>query len=472
MLLVTANRKLKMRTTFKIFVICVAALSLAGCDTIKSLHSQYESQATVPADVYGKDVNIGTDSTSLAQVSWREFFTDPLLQQLIETALVHNTDINSARLAVEQSQASLEAAKQGFFPSVYFSPSASIATFGNSAASKTYNLPLQVNWDIDAFGSIKSQKRKSEVVLLQAEAREQAVRANIISAVAQQYSTLLLLDQQLEILLATDSLWNISLETQKILWENGKSYSTAVNQMESSYLNVKTSIVDAQRNIRQVENAICRLLAITPQHIERSRLGSYALPRRFDTGVPAMLLQNRPDVKLADLAMAEAFYNTQAARAAFFPSISLQGIAGWTNSAGAGVTNPGKILLNAVASLAQPIYAQGKLKANLKINQLTQEDLMNRYVQTVIDAGSEVNEALADCQAAVEKHVFYHRQVAVLKDAYKGTHELMDNGKASYLEVLTAQESLLNAQLNEAMNMYNGALGIIALYIALGGATQ
>ena len=462
----------QMKTSFKIIVISVAALSLAGCSTIKSLHSEYQSQATVPADVYGDAINLLGDSASLADVSWREFFTDPLLQRLIETALVRNTDINSARIAIQQSEASLAAAKQAFFPSVYFSPSGSISSYGGSAASKTYNLPLQVNWDIDAFGSIKSQKRKSEVVLLEAQAQEQAVQANIVSAVAQQYSSLLLLDQQLEILMATDSLWNISLETQKILWENGKSYSTAVNQMESSYLSVKTSIVDTRRNIRQVENAICRLLAITPQHIERSRLGQYSLPRRFETGVPAMLLRNRPDIKLADYAMAEAFYNTQAARAAFYPSVNLTGLAGWTNSAGGGVVNPGKILLNAVASLAQPIYAQGKLKTNLKINQLAQEDLMNRYVQTVIDAGSQVNEALADCQAAVEKHDYYHRQVAVLKDAYKGTHELMDNGKASYLEVLTAQETLLNAQLNEAVNMYNGAQALIALYIALGGATH
>lgn len=461
-----------MRTTIKIIAFCLAVLSLSGCDTIKGLHSEYKSQATVPADVFGRGVDMKLDSTTVAILSWREFFIDPLLQQLIDTALARNTDINSARIAIQQSEASLAAAKQAFFPSVVLAPSGSVGSFGGSAASWTYNLPLQVNWDIDAFGSIKSKKRKAEAVLKQAQIAEQAVRANIISAVAQQYSTLLLLDQQLEILLATDSLWDISLETQKILWENGKSYSTAVNQMESSYLNVKTSIVDTRNNIRQMENALCCLLAIPPQHIERSHLGIYALPRRFDTGVPAQLLQNRPDIKLADLAMEEAFYNTQAARAAFFPSISLQGVAGWTNSAGSMVVNPGKILLNAVASLAQPIYAQGKLKANLKISQLTQEDLMNQYVQTVIEAGSEVNDALADCQAAVEKHGYYQRQVAVLKDAYKGTHELMDNGKASYLEVLTAQETLLNAQLNEATNMYNGAQALIALYIALGGATR
>ena len=455
-----------------IIILCVAALSLAGCNTLKSLHSEYKSQATVPADVFGENVTLTGDSTSMAELSWREFFTDPLLQRLIDTALIRNTDINSARIAIQQSEASLAAAKQAFFPSVFFSPSGAISSYGGSAAAKTYNLPLQVNWDIDAFGSIKSNKRKSEVMLLQAKTAEQAVKANIISAVAQQYCTLLLLDQQLEILMATDSLWNISLETQKTLWENGKSYSTAVNQMEASYLNVKTSIVDTRRNIRQVENAICSLLAITPQHIERSHLGTYTLPQQFKTGVPAMLLQYRPDVKLADYAMAAAYYDTQAARAAFYPSISLQGLAGWTNDAGGAIVNPGKILLNAMASLTQPIYAQGKLKANLKINQLAQEDMMNKYVQTVIDAGNEVNEALADCQAAIEKHDYYHRQVQVLKDAYRGTHELMDNGKAIYLEVLTAQETLLNAQLNEAINMYNGAQGIIALYIALGGATR
>jgi len=461
-----------MKTSFNIIAICVVALSLAGCNTIKSLHSEYKSQATVPADVFGQNVSLTGDSTSIAELSWREFFTDPLLQRLIDTALVRNTDINAARIAIQQSEASLAAAKQAFFPSVFFSPSGSIASFGGSAAAKTYNVPLQVNWDIDAFGSIKSNKRKSEILLMRAKTAEQAVKANIISAVAQQYCTLLLLDQQQEILMATDSLWKISLETQKILWENGKSYSTAVNQMESSYLNVKTSIVDNRRNIREVENAICSLLAITPQHIERAHLGSYSLPKSLEMGVPAMLLQYRPDIRMADYAMAEAFYDTQAARAAFYPSISLQGLAGWTNNAGDAIVNPGKILLNAVASLTQPIYAQGKLKANLKINQLEQEKLMNQYVQTVIDAGNDVNEALADYQAAIEKHDYYHRQVEVLKDAYRGTHELMDNGKAIYLEVLTAQETLLNAQLNEAVNMYNGAIGVIALYIALGGATR
>ena len=189
-------------------------------------------------------------------------------------------------------------------------------------------------------------------------------------------------------------------------------------------------------------------------------------------GVPATMLEQRPDIRMANHAMEEAFYNTQAARSAFFPSITLTGTAGWTNSAGEMIVNPGKLLLTAVGQLTQPIFARGKLTANLKINKLTYEDLQSKYVQTVIDAGNQVNEAMADCESAQEKYGYYRRQVEVLYDAYTGTHELMDNGKANYIEVLTAQEDLLRAQLNEAANLYNGAQGIIALYIALGGGAK
>lgn len=439
---------------------------LSGC----GIYNKYQSTAEVPANAYGDDV-VNTDGTQLADMSWREFFSDPLLQQLIDTALVRNTDLNSARITVEKAQSSLRAAKLAYLPSLYFSPSGSLSSFDNGPVSKAYDLSLQMSMDLDVFGSITSQKRRSKAVLLQAQAQEEAIRANLVSSVAQHYILLLVLDRQMEILTSTDSLWNASLETQKSLWENGKSYSTAVNQMESSYLNVKTQLVDTKRNIRQVENALCRLLAITPQHIQRKRWGSYELPRRFSVGVPAQLLTRRPDVRIAEHAMEEAFYNTQAARSAFYPSITLQGALGWTNNVGV-VMDPGKLLWTAVASLTQPIFARGRLLTNLKVSKLTQEDVRNKYVQTVIDAGNQVNEAMADCQTALEKDSYYKRQVAVLHEAYNGTHELMDNGKASYLEVLTAQESLLSAQLSEAMNLYDGSQALIALYIALGGGTR
>ncbi|MBR1804257.1 MAG: TolC family protein [Muribaculaceae bacterium] len=450
-------------TILSVFV----GLVLTNC----GLYKTYESNGQIPSDVMGINVVDSLQAGSPVMLSWREFFTDPLLQRLIDSALVHNTDLNSARIAVEKSEVSLKMAKQAILPSLFFSPSGTIATF-NGNTSKTYNLPLQVSWDPGQVGSYTNKKRAAKAVLLQAQAREDAVRANLISAVAQEYCLLQLLDRQLEILTLTDSLWGASLEAQKVLWENGKVYSTAVNQFESSCLDVKTQIVDAHRNIRGVENDICQLLAISPQHIERSRWGSYSIPQLAKGGISASMLQLRPDIRLADHAMEEAYYNMQVARSAFFPGISLSGSAGWTNSAGGAVINPGKFLLSILGSLTQPLFARGQLKGNLKIAKLTQEELRNQYVQTVIDAGNQVNEALADCQAASEKHGYYQRQVEVLHAAYYGTHELMDNGKASYLEVLTAQETLLKAQLNEAVNMYDAAQSVIELYIALGGAIR
>ena len=477
-----------------IFIVTAVSMTLTGC----GLYNKYEQKTEAPADAFGilSDGNgnysppsqggAGGES-SIAQMSWREFFTDPLLQQLIEQVLASNTDLNSARIAVEKSEASLKAARLAYLPSLAFAPQGTLSSFDGSAPAKTYNLQLQTSWDIDVFGSITNKKRAAKAVLLQAQLAEESTRANLISTTAQQYYRLQMLDRQLEILTMTDSLWAASLEMQKAMWENGKAYSTAVNQLESSWLSVKTQLVDIRRSIRATENAICKLLGITPQPISRNKWGSAALhhpdakgdtgQRMFDTqflkiGVPASMLERRPDIRLANAAMEEAFYNTQTARASFFPGITLSGTLGWTNNSGAGIVNPGKLLWNAVGQLTQPIFQRGSIKANYKIKQLTEEDLQKKYVQTVIEAGNQVNETLADCQTAREKHQYYHRQVEVLNEAYVGTHELMDNGKASYLEVLTAQESLLSAQINEVSNMYNGARAVIALYVALGGGTK
>ncbi len=468
-----------------IIIVAAVSLMLTGC----GIYNKYEQKTPTPADAFGvsQDVKQASGEQSMAQMSWREFFTDPMLQQLIEQVLANNTDLNSARIAVEKSQASLTAAKLAYLPALSLAPQGTLSSWDKGAFSKTYDLPLQVSMDIDVFGSITNKKRAAKAVLLQAQMQKEAIRANLISTTAQQYFMLQVLDRQLEILLQTDSLWNKSLETEQALWENGKAYSTAVNQMEASYLSVKTQIVDIRRNIRSVENAICQLLAATPQHINRQKWGSSMLhhaeaqgdadQRMFDTkylhlGVPAMMLENRPDIRMANHAMEEAFYNTAAARSAFYPSITLSGSAGWTNNAGVAIVDPGKLLVNFIGSLTQPIFARAKLIANKKIAKLTEEDLQKKYVQTVINAGNQVNEAMADCMAAREKHGYYQRQVNVLREAYTGTHELMDNGKASYLEVLKAQESLLDAQLAQANNMYDAAKAVIALYIALGGGGE
>ncbi len=454
-------------------IILLAALVLSSCGVYK----KYQSQNEAPQNLFGEvpEEMLNEQIKKAADLSWREFFTDPLLQELIDSALVRNTDLAAARLSIEQAQASLKAAKLAYLPSLSLAPSGGIGgsyglSSGISGASYSYSIPLQLDWSIGISGSVTVNKRKANAVLLQAEASREVTQANLISTVAQLYYQLMLLDKELEILIATDSLWDESLETERALWENGQAYSTAVNQMESSNLSVKQQIVDAKRSIRSAENSLCKILAITPQTVRRNSWGQFELPQRFSTGVPSVLLENRPDIKLANHTLEEAFYNTAAARAQFYPSFSLSGLLNWTNQ---GFTaDPAGLLMKLLGTLSQPIFQQGKLRAQLKIAKFNQEKKLGDYVQAVINAGNEVNEALADCQVARDKYVLLQRQVEVLQDAYNGTHELMNNGKASYIEVLTAQESLLSAQLNEAENLYNGAVGLISLYIALGGATK
>ena len=462
-----------MRHAIKICILYSVLCILSSCGVYK----KYQSQNEAPDDLFGRGDSIAkaASESSIAEISWREFFTDPLLQDLIDSALTRNTDMLAAKSAVLQAQASLKAAKLAFLPSLNLNPQAGVSTrmFGSAGSGTglnySYQIPLQLDWNIGISGSVTVNKRKAQAVLEQAEAAREATQANLIATVAQYYFELLMLDKELNILIETDSLWEESLETERALWENGQAYSTAVNQMESSCMSVKTQIVDTRRSILAAEGELCKLLRITPQPVARTAWGEYRLPERFSTGVPATLLENRPDIKVADRMLAEAFYNTASARAQFYPSFSLTGLLGWVGENGA---DPGALLMKLAGSLMQPIFAQGKLQAQLKIAKLNQEDKLMDYIQTVIKAGNQVNAALADCQVVKDKDVLYKRQVAVLHDAYNGTHELMNAGKASYIEVLTAQESLLSAQLSEAENLYNGATSLIGLYIALGGATK
>ena len=469
-----------MKRLSNIIVAAAVSMMLTGC----GLYNKYEKTVQEPDNAFGttQDITSATSETTIADLSWREFFTDPLLQQLIEQALANNTDLNTARINVEKSELSLRTKKLAFLPSLYFSPQGSLSSFDGAKATKSYTLPLDISWEIDVFGSMRNKKRAAQAALLQSQMTEESTRSNLVSQVAQQYFYLQLLDREMDILIETDSLWKASLDTQQALYENGQAYSTAVNQQEASWLDVKAQIVTIKRAIRSTENEICSLLCITPQHIERTHWGAGEVyhsategqrlfeARYLKIGVPAMMLERRPDIRLANYYIEEAFYNVQAARAAFYPSITLSGELGWSNNSG--FVNPAKFLWSIFGQLSQPIFARGQINANYKISKLTEENLKKKYVQTVIDAGNEVNEALADCLAARDNHQYYHRQVEVLHEAYIGTHELMDNGKAKYLEVLTAQESLLSAQLNEATNLYNGAQAVISLYIALGGGTK
>ena len=231
-------------------------------------------------------------------------------------------------------------------------------------------------------------------------------------------------------------------------------------------------MLDIKQQIREVENSLSILLGDVPDAIDRGKLEGQDFPQELAVGVPLQLLSRRPDVKSAELSLAQAFYSTNSARSAFYPSITLSGTAGWTNSAGSMIINPGKLLLSAVGSLTQPLFNKGLNMAQLKIAKAQQEEAKLSFQQALLNAGSEVNNALTQVQVARDKTELRDGQITSLETAVRSTQLLMRHGNSTYLEVLTAQQSLLSAQLTQIADRFDEIQGIINLYQALGGGRE
>lgn len=450
----------------------IALLTITALLSSCSVYKKYESKTSAPEGLFGAEAEtvLLQQEASLADLSWREFFKDPVLQAHIDSALVKNVDIRIAKGKVEQAEIALKQARLAYIPTFNVNLSGSVSSLNVAKPSYDTSLPLQVSWQPDLFFSITNAKRRAKALYNQSLDMEEITKINVISSVAQQYLMLQSLDRQLEILYQSEQNWNKLLDIQKALMENGMAYSTAVNQMESSLLNVKAKVEDCKKQIIEMESSLCTLLGIIPQHIKRSPWNMFQVPDRFGLGIPALILTRRADVRSAERNLEAAFYNTASARSAFFPRITLEGLAGWNYNAGA--VDPHSFLLKAAASLLMPLFNQGKLRAQLKIAKIQQEDAAIELAQTILKAGNQVNSALARCQVAIRKNNIYDKQIEVLTNASEGTKELMINGKTRYLEVLTAEEGLLNAQISEALNNYDSALAVIQLYIALGGCAK
>ena len=261
-------------------------------------------------------------------------------------------------------------------------------------------------------------------------------------------------------------------DLQRALMQAGLANEAAVSQMEAAYYQVKNSVLDLEEQINQVKTSRSTLLAETPRDYQRGTLQEQQFPTDFSVGVPVQLLSGRPDVRSAERALEAAFYTTNAARSAFYPSITLSGSAGWTNSAGSMIVNPGKVLATAVASLTQPLFAQGKLTAQLKIAKAQQEQASLSFQQALLNAGAEVNDALSGYQTSHAKSDLLSKQVEAQQKALRSTSLLMEHGNTTYLEVLTARQSLLAAQLSQTANRFSEIQSLITLYQALGGGQE
>ena len=451
-------------------------LSLTLVFSSCGLYSNYERKNVdqIMQNLYRDSVAaanaLQADTTSLGDRPWQEVFTDPLLQRLIYTALEKNSDLRSADLTVRQAESGLRVSRLAFYPQISIGANGTVSSWDFGKASKIYNFPLQASWQIDAFGTLRNAKKQSEVALEQTKVARQATQTAIIAAVANLYYTLEMLDEQLATTKATGEICDKNVQAMELMKQAGYTNSAAVSQSKANYLTLLASIPKLQASITSAENSLCALLHEAPHEIERGKLADASFPDEFSVGIPLQLLAARPDVRIAELQMAYAFYGVLGARGEFYPKLTLSGSGAWTNNSGMGLVNPGKILANAVASLVQPLFAQGKLKANLDIAKAQQEDAQIKFEQALLNAGNEISSALADYHALQQKIETDKQLVGELTNTAEVTEFVFRNDNSvSYLETLVAQQNLLQAQLNLISDRFDLLQTGITIYQALGG---
>ena len=448
----------------KIMILATTAAMLSSC----GIYTKYKPAETVPDSLYGANVEIA-DTANFGNSDWKEIFTDSYLQIYIDQALQNNTDYQSAQLRIEEAKATLLSSKLAFLPSFSLAPQGTISSFDSQKATKSYELPVTASWELDIFGRMRNSKKQAQALYAQSVDYKQAVRSQLIANVANTYYTLLMLDEQLKLSEETAEAWKETVGAARALMDAGQYNEAGVSQMEATYYSVQASVVDLKEQINQTQNTLALLLAETPRNYERGKLADQVMPDDLSIGVPLQMLSNRPDVRSAERSLEAAFYVTNQARSAFYPSIVLSGSAGWTNAAGSIIVNPAKFIATAVGQLTMPLFNRGQNIAQLRIAKAQQEEASLSFQQTLLNAGAEVNDALTAYQSSKSKTELYQKQVESLEKTVTSTSLLMEYGTTNYLEVLTARQSLLNAQLTQVSNRFTEIQSVISLYQALGG---
>ncbi|HBJ77348.1 MAG TPA: multidrug transporter [Porphyromonadaceae bacterium] len=452
----------------KYFTYLSVLLFLSSCGVL----SNYKPEKEVSSNLYGEK-ELPTDTlNNISKLSWRELFKDTILQGLIEKGLENNIDLKTTQLKVEEAhQVARVAGAIAYLPSVSLTPQGTLAGTYVDAPSKTYNLAATVNWELDILTKV-NERKNTKALYQQAKDYEQAVKTQLIAQIASTYYNLLMLDTQLSISEEMLSSAKKMLSSTKALMEAGTGTDVAVAQMEASCRSIEVSVLSLKEAINKTENLMSLLLAETPHRIERGKLEEQIFPDEVFVGVPLDILGNRPDVRMAEHALEAAFYATNKARASFYPSINLTGATGWTNTTGTEIFNPGEFLWKAVGTLTQPLFQKGQLVAKLKIAKAQQEEAKLAFHKSLLQAGIEVNEAMEKYQTSSQKAIALESQVKSMERAYRATSLLMDYGNTTYLEVLSAQQNYLSAQLTQVSNNVDRIDGIISLYQALGGGQE
>ncbi|MFV9551691.1 efflux transporter outer membrane subunit [Algibacter sp. PT7-4] len=421
--------------------------------------------------------NLPTDSISIAEVSWKTLFTDQYLQEYIEEGLKNNMDV---RIALQQIVAAMAYAKQG---KAGYMPTLSVggnytrqefsenSQFGSifSGGLDTYDITANLSWEADIWGKIRSNKRATQAAYLQSVAGHQVVKTQLVSSIANTYYNLLALDAQLEITKQTILTRQSGVETIKALKDAGQVTQVAVDQNIAQFNNAKALQVDIEVAIFKTENALSILLGKSPQHFDRSRLDIQNINQDIVLGVPVALLSNRPDVMAAEYGLINSFELTNVAKSNFYPSLTLTASGGLQSLQLDNLFNTNSLFANLVGGLTQPLFNQRKIKTQKEVALAQQEQALLQFKKTLLVAGNEVSNALFSYKSETKKFEFRKNEVEALRTAETNSDELLKNGYANYLDLLTARESVLNAELNIIDSQLQQLISIVDLYEALGG---
>lgn len=457
----------------KIMIFATVTLLMSSCGVYnKYERPEVDTKGLIRDAVSDVDTLAVQDTASFGNLPWRSVFTDPHLRILIEQGLEKNANLQNAALTVQMYETMLKAAKLAFLPAIQFGSQNGMGTISTiytdpSVTTKSYTLPVSASWTLDLFGNILSQKRSTQMKLLGYKDYQMAVRAQVIGGIANSYYTLLMLDRQLEIVTEMSAMSKETWEMMKLQYNLGRVRSTSVQSAEASYLSTLTQANEFRRQIRATENALSLLIGQAGQQIPRTTLAEQYLPSEFSTGVGIALLKNRPDVHNAEMNLAACFHDVQTARSQFYPNITIGAQGAFTNQNG--VFNPGKWLLSLFGSLTQPIFMRGALTANLKVSQLKYEQAFNSWQNAILSAGNEVSNALVNYNSYDANSKLEAQRIEVLKQNVEDTQALYKSKGSSYLEVLTAQTQLLNAQLSKVSDDFAKMQAVVSLYTALGG---
>lgn len=409
------------------------------------------------------------DSTLLGNMRWEQVFTDPVLQGYIRQALAKNKDLDNARLNVEVANAQLLGAKLSYLPSLSFTPNGGSASYGGSHMNWSYSLPLAANWEVDVFGKILNRKRAAQTGKELAEAYEQATRSQIISAVARCYYTLVMLNEQQDLIKRTSVIWEDQVRSMKLMKEAGLTNEAAVVQSEANYHSILAQLPDIENTIHQTQNSLSLLLCSYPQTWTVAGNLDFELPTEAVEGIPMSWLAVRPDVRAAEKNFASAYYATNLARTNFYPSINISAQGGFTNLLGSIITNPGKWFIQLAGQLTAPIFMRGQNIANLQAAKAQQQIALNNFQYTILSASADVSDALMAIRTNTQKREELLKQINCLEKSVEYTQLLFTTSKATYLELLTARSGLLNAQMASLSCWYDKANALINLYQNVGG---